>query len=109
MNLFLLHGKTCVQFWYKDLRIAASNSLSGHFETQVGETGESPNYFRRGLTYTQATPTVTVKDGKSYALVSCVYCVFFKIKAVFIIFINKNTFVGVNVFHEEILISREKS
>ena len=69
MNLFLLHGKTCVQFWHKDLRIAASNSLSGHFENSGGRKMAS----------------------------------FFEIKAVFIIFINKNTFVGVNVFQEEIL------
>ena len=42
MNLFLLHGKTCVQFWHKDLRIAASNSLSGHFENSGGRNWGEP-------------------------------------------------------------------
>ena len=42
MNLFLLHGKTCVQFWHKDLRIATSNSLSGHFENSGGRNWGEP-------------------------------------------------------------------
>ena len=49
MNLFLLHGKTCVQFWHKDLRIAASNSLSGHFENSGGRNWGEPKLLPAGV------------------------------------------------------------
>ena len=49
MNLFLLHGKTCVQFWHKDLRIAAPNSMSGHFENSGGRNWGEPKLLPAGV------------------------------------------------------------
>ena len=82
MTLFLLHGKTCVQFWHKDLRITASNSLSGHFENSGGRNWGEPKLLPAGVDLHPGHPdrnsyTFDTKDGKSFALVSCVYCGFF--------------------------------